>query len=182
MTNLTIEILDAVKEFVIDFIPTLEEVSKEYYTIQYGPCPYLNGVVTAYPVKAKESNTPYAEAKRFLDEVSLDNLVEIRVDVKRNSFEYPLEICLFILYRDLNSEVMTYSIPLRFLTTPLQLTIDQFKEDTERKQANLKEELEALIKEHKKQERIRNNPEYYEYLQLKAKYGKEKKDGNRTRQ
>ena len=182
MNNLPMEILDSVKEFVESFMPTLEEVSKEYYTMQYGPCPYLNGFVTAYPIKVQESNTPYTEAKRFLEEVSLDNLVEIRVDVERNSFEHPLESKLFILYRNINSEVITYSIPTNFLTTPLQLVIEQFKEDTERKQTRLKEELEALIKEHKEQERIRNNPEYYEYLQLKAKYGKEKKDGNRTRQ
>ena len=181
MNNLPFEILDTAKEFVINLMPTLEEVSKEYYITQYGPCPYLNGFVTSFPVKAKESDTPYAEAKRFLEEVSLDNLVEIRIDVNRNSFEYPLEICLFILYRNINSEVITYFIPLRFLTIPLELIINHFKEDTQRKQERLKEELEALIKEHKEQERIRNNPEYYEYLQLKAKYGKEKKDGNRVR-
>ena len=172
------EILDTVKEFVTDFIPTLEEVSKEYYTMQYGPCPYLNGFITSYPIKVKESDTPHAEAKNFLDEVSLDNLVEIRIDVERNSFEHPLEVKLFILYRDINSEVITYSIPLYFLTTPLQLIIAQFKEDTKRKQARLKEELETLIKEYEEQERLKNNPEYYEYLKLKAKYGGKENDTN----
>ena len=179
MNNLPLEILDTAKEFVINLMPTLEEVSKDYYTYQYGPCPYLNGFVTLYPVKVEENNTPYARAERFLNEVSLNNLVEIRLDIERNSFEHSLETNLFILYRNINAEVVTYSIPLDFLTKPLQRVIDEFKKDTKKKQESLKEELKALSKKHKEQQKVINNLEYQEYLQLKKKYGG--KDGNRIR-
>ena len=175
MNNLPLEILNTAKEFVSELLPTFEEVSKEYYITQYGSCPYLNGFVTAFPIKVKESDTPYTRAKKFLDEVSLDNLIEIRLDIERNSFEHSLETKLFILYRNIYSEVMTYSIPLAYLTIPLQQVIDEFKEDTKRRQKNLKEELKALIEEHKEQQRIINDPEYQEYLQLKKKYERKEK-------
>ena len=172
MNNLPLEILETVTTFIENFLPTLKEVSNEYYATCYGPCPYLNGFVTAYPFKVKESSTPYAEAKNFLDEVSLNNLVELQVDVERNSFENPLQTKLFIRYRNIYSEVVTYSLPLDFLTKPLQQVIDEFKENTKRRQDNLKSELKELIKHHEEQQKVINDPEYQEYLQLKKKYGK----------
>ena len=104
------------------------------------------------------------------------------MDLERNSFEYCLQTKLFILYRDSNREVVTYDIPIRFLTIDIENAKTQYKEDVIVKQARLKEELKALIEEYETQQKLKNNPRYAEYLKLKVKYGKEKKDGNRTRQ
>lgn len=177
MTNLPLEILNAAKEFVSVLMPVFKEVSDEYYMLQYGPCPYLNHYVITYPVKT-ETFTPYIRAKKFLEEVSIDNLVEIRLDLERNSFEYPLQTKLFILYRDINREVITYDIPLRFLTIQPEIAKTQFKEDVIAKQARLKEELKSLIENYKNQQKFKKNPRYAEYLQLKAKYEGKENDTN----
>lgn len=177
MINLPLELLRTAKKFVTTMLPTFKEVSDDYYMLQYGHCPYLNYHPTTYPVKTR-TFTPYIRAMKFLEEASIENLVEIRVNLDTNSLTYPLETKLFILYRDINREVITYDIPVRFLLVQPRIAKAQFKAEVTARQAKLKEDLEILIKESKEQQKIREKPRYAEYLKLKAKYGGKEHDIN----